>query len=261
MKHMITISIVLLLCLVSLPLAADPTRDQLFKQGVSAYIGEDYQLSIDIFLQLEESNQVSWELFYNLGNSYYRNGELGNAIRYWEKAKILAPSQSDIDHNLLIAEKYIIDKVVLPDMFPLFKWYKQIQRQLSLSVSIQIIGFLLLLMILLLGLVRRASRLNGKNHKARYITILSVFLVLIVLLSSITIDTAQRRKKEKYAIILEDSVEILSEPTDDAMVLFILHEGSKVKVNKNIEDLWSNISYFDDKVGWIQSSAIGEIEE
>jgi len=258
---MITLSIVLLLCMVSLPLAADATRDQLFKQGVSAYVGEDYQLAIDIFLKLEKSDRISWELLYNLGNSYYRDGDLGNAIRYWEKAKILAPLESDIDHNLLMAENYIIDKVVLPDMFPLFKWYKQMQRQLSLSLSIKIIGALLLLMVFAIGLIRRAGRLNGKSYKATYISILSSFLVLIILLSIITIDTAQQRKHEKYAIILENSVEILSEPTDDAVVLFILHEGSKVKVNKNIEDLWSNISYFDDKVGWIHRSAIGEIEE
>lgn len=258
---MIYMSIVLLLLLVSLPFAADADRDQLFKQGVSAYVGEDYQNAISIFHQLEESKQISWELYYNLGNSYYRSGELGNAIRYWEKAKILAPSQSDIDHNLLIVEKHIIDKVILPDMFPLFKWYKQMQRQLSLSVSIRIIGTLLLFMILVLGLIRRANRRKNKNYKATYITVLSVFLILIILFSSITIDTAKRRKNEKYAIILERSVEILSEPTEDAMVLFILHEGSKVRVNKNIEDLWSNISYFDDKVGWIPRSAIGEIEE
>jgi tetratricopeptide (TPR) repeat protein len=261
MKRVIIMSIVLLLCLGSLTLAADIDRDQLFKQGVSAYVGEDYQHAIAIFHQLEESKEVSWELYYNLGNSYYRNGELGNAIRYWEKAKILAPSGSDIDHNLLIAEKHLIDKVVLPDTFPLFKWYKQMQRQLSLSVSIQLIGALFLILILVLGFIGRASRRKSKNYKATYITVLSVFLVLIILFTSTTIDTAQRRKNEKYAIILERSVEILSEPTEDAIVLFILHEGSKVRVNKNIEDLWSNISYFDDKVGWISRSAIGEIEE
>ena len=142
---MITISMLLLLFSVSLSYAVNADRDQLFKQGVSAYVGEDYQNAIALFSQLEKSKKVSWELYYNLGNSYYRNGELGNAIRYWEKAKILAPSNSDIDHNLLIAEKHIIDKVVLPDMFPLFKWYKQMQRHLSLSFSIQLIGALLLL--------------------------------------------------------------------------------------------------------------------
>ena len=135
------------------------------------------------------------------------------------------------------------------------------QRQLSLSLNIQIIGALLLILILTLGYIRQAGRRKSKNYKATYITVLSVFLVIITLFSLITIDTAQRRKNEKYAIILENSVEILSEPTKDAIVLFILHEGSKVKVNKNIEDLWSNISYFDDKVGWIHRSAIGEIEE
>ena len=242
-------------------LAADPGRDMLFKQAVSEYAAENYTKATKTFQKLVKSGDVSWELFYNLGNAYYRQGQLGSAIQYWEKAKLLAPSQSDINHNLAIAEQQLVDKVVLPDMFPLFRWYEQLQKQLPLDLAVAFIGFLFFLMVLILALVRRSQRKNNTDRKTSYITITAVFLSLIVILTAITMNTAHQRKSEKYAIILADEAMVLSEPDDDAAVLFILHEGSKVKVNKNIEDSWSNISYFDDKVGWIKKPAIGAIEE
>jgi tetratricopeptide (TPR) repeat protein len=261
MKRITILTVLLTLFLASLLFAAELDREQLFKKGVSQYASEDFPGAIATFLKLTEHDQISWELYYNLGNSYYRNGELGKAIQYWEKAKVHAPSQSDINHNLLMAEQLLIDKVVLPEMFPLFRWYKDFQKSFEIGLAIQIIGILLALMILLLGLLRYRHKMKSKSLKAANITVLAVFLTLIIVLTSVTIDTNIKRKNERYAIILERSVNILSEPTDDARVLFILHEGSKVKVNKKIEDSWSNISYFDDKVGWIKASAIGEIEE
>ncbi|MEA2076903.1 MAG: tetratricopeptide repeat protein [Candidatus Marinimicrobia bacterium] len=259
MKRKIYIGLLLTILLLPALFALDMDREQVFKQGVSAYVAEDYAKAISIFGKLEDSKEVSWELFFNLGNAYYRNGKLGNAIRYWEKAKLLVPSQTDVNHNLAIAEQLLIDKVVLPDMFPLFKWYAQMQKKLPLNITVLIIGFLLIVMIILLGFIRKTSKLQGKPRRASYVTVLAVFLSLILISSAITINTAHKRKNEKYAIILEREVNILSEPGKDATVLFILHEGSKVMINKNIEDSWSNISYFDDKIGWVQCSAIGEI--
>jgi tetratricopeptide (TPR) repeat protein len=253
------ISLVMLLALSAL--AADKDREYLFKQGVSEYASEDYDKAIDIFTGLVKTGNVSWELYYNLGNAYYRSGKLGSAIQYWEKAKLLAPSQSDVNHNLAIAEQQLVDKVVLPEMFPLFRWYAQFQKKLPLDLAVMTIGFLLFAMLLILGLMRGAHKKKNIRKRSSYITITVVFLSLIIVLTAITVDTAYQRKHEKYAIILDEEALVLSEPNDKATVLFILHEGSKVKVNKNIEDSWSNVSYFDDKVGWIKQSAIGKIEE
>ena len=91
-------------------------RDALFKQAVSAYAAEDYESALNTFLSLENSGIVSWELFYNIANVYYRRGEPGPAIRYWEKAALLAPANPDIAHNLNIAREQLNDKVVLPEM-------------------------------------------------------------------------------------------------------------------------------------------------
>jgi len=245
----------------SFAFSADMDREFIFKQGVSAYAAEDFEKAISSFLDLTKDGKVSWELYYNLGNAYYRNGELGRAIQYWEKAKVLVPNQSDVNYNLAIAEQLLVDKVVLPDMFPLFRWYAEVQKQLPLDLAVMLIGLMLVIMLGLIGLTRILQHRSGKTKKASYITLFAVFLTLILTLTLITVNTAQKRKHDKYAIILPEEVSVLSEPTDDSVVLFILHEGSKVKVNKNIEDSWSNISYFDDKVGWIQSPYIGKIEE
>ncbi len=235
-------------------------REQLFKQGISAYANENYVLAIELFHQLETEQIVSWELYYNLGNCYYRQSELGRAIQYWEKAKILAPIHSDIEYNLSIAREHLIDKVVLPDTFPLFTWYNTMQRHLPLNVSIRIIGILLMLFVLVLGGYRLHARKTGRSCKGICITIGSLFLAVMLLLTIITVDTAQKRSHEKRAVILEESVYILSEPADDATVLFILHEGSTVLINKDIENEWANISYFDDKIGWIRMEYLGKIE-
>ncbi len=256
------LNIVIISLLLSISLyAGDMDREYSFKKGVSAYAAEDYNEAISIFNGMLRSGEVSWELYYNLGNSYYRLGELGNAIRYWEKAKLIAPSQPDINHNLSVAEQLLVDKVVLPEMFPLFRWYAQMQKQLPLNTAIMTIGFLTFFMVLIIILLRYRDRNKTETNKAPYIAVLSVFLSIIMLFAFITINTAQKRKNERYAIILKPEVQIYSAPDEDAAVLFILHEGSKVKINKNIEDIWSNVSYFDDKVGWIPRSAIGVIEE
>ncbi len=234
-------------------------REQHFKQGISAYANENYALAIELFHQLEAEQLVSWELYYNLGNCYYRQAELGRAIQYWEKAKILAPIHSDIEYNLSIARERLIDKVVLPDTFPLFAWYNTMQRYLPLNITIRIIGIFLMLFVLILGGYRLYARKTERSYKGICITLGSLFLSVILLLTIVTIDTAQKRSHEKRAVILEESV-ILSEPADDATVLFILHEGSTILINKDIENEWANISYFDDKIGWIRMKYLGKIE-
>ena len=256
------LNIIIISLILNLSLYAEGLdREYIFKKGVSAYAAENYNEAVSIFTDMMKSGKVSWELYYNLGNSYYRLGNLGQAIQYWEKAKLLAPSQPDINYNLSVAEQLLVDKVVLPKMFPLFKWYAQMQKQLPLNTAIMSIGILILLMVLILIMLRYRDRNKTNARKAPYIAVLSVFLSLILIFTFVTVNTAYKRKNERYAIILKPEVHILSEPDEDATVLFILHEGSKVKINKNIEDIWSNISYFDDKVGWIPHSAIGVIEE
>lgn len=234
-------------------------RETAFKKGISAYVSEDYATAVSIFRQLESQGKVSWELYYNLGNAYFREGRIGPAIQYWEKAKLLAPSEKDISYNLSIAEKHRVDKVVLPDMFPLFRWYESMQRQFPVHLAVRLIGLMLFLLAVILGTFRLHARMTGRSHKGAGITLVSVFAVVIALLAAVSADTAYERKHEKHAVILDESVYILAEPAEGATPLFLLHEGSKVLIEKRIGEEWAKVSYFDDKVGWVRLKHLGEI--
>lgn len=236
-------------------------RDALFKQAVSAYAAEDYESALSIFRSLENSGTVSWELFYNIANVHYRKGELGPAIRYWEKAALLAPDNPDIAYNLRIARERLNDKVVLPEMFPLFRGYQEMQKRLPLDRMIRLIGYLLAILVLIPALYRLRRHLRGKAKRAPAMAITLGLAILILLLSVITLDTLHERRNSRHGIILTERAEIYSEPDGNSVLLFSLHEGSKVRISKEIGGEWARISYFDDKIGWVKSEYLGKIEE
>ncbi|MDZ7821690.1 MAG: tetratricopeptide repeat protein [Candidatus Marinimicrobia bacterium] len=257
MKRLI---LILIIILPLLALSAETEREERFKDGVSAYANEKFKKAAKIFQELAAEGSVSWELYYNLGNSYYRQGKLGNAIQYWEKAKFLSPAQEDITYNLSIARRQLADKVVLPEMIPVLRRYNALKDRLPLNHAIRTIGLLLFLFILVQGSCRLYKKLGGRPRKGLCIVSGTILLLLVLLSGYITVDAA-RDRNENHAVILAGEAKIISEPDNDAPVLFILHEGSKVRINKMIEDVWANISYFDDKEGWIKTKHLGMIEE
>lgn len=254
-----------LLILLVLPLLLFPKqeaeRDLLFKQAVSAYASGDYRHALDIFHKIEAKGPVSWELYYNIANAYYRSDSLGRAIQYWEKAAMLAPSQKDVAYNLSIARDRLTDKVVLPEMYPLFRWYENLRKRIPLNLTITIIGYLLALLTLIQISCYVHKRLSGKRHRGLCWSSGITLGILIVFLGSVSIDTAIDRHQLREAVILPEEIRAYSEPDEKSARLFYLHEGSKVRILKEIEREWVQISYFDDKVGWIRYNHIGRIQQ
>ena len=79
-------------------------------QADSAYINKDYAQAIEIYESLLQDGE-SGEIYYNLGNAYFKQDELGRAILNYERALLLQPGNADVSANLDIARAKTIDKV------------------------------------------------------------------------------------------------------------------------------------------------------
>ena len=77
--------------------------DDLVKKGNEFYQDKQYDKAIDTYQQVIHLGYEGTSLYYNLANSYYRDGKIGLSILYYEKALKLSPGDDDVIHNLTIA--------------------------------------------------------------------------------------------------------------------------------------------------------------
>ncbi len=236
----------------------DFEREAIFKNAVSEYSKDNYQRALEIFQELEQTDKVSFELFYGIGNCYYKLNEIGEAIQYWEKAKKLNSSNEDVIFNLKLANVKLQDKVILPKPFFLFKYYNSIRENLNIKYWLNFSGILFFLIIITILIFMNKKR--PKGNIAKIITIVRyILIVLFVFVSTMTFNTVKYRNNNEFGIVIVEQIEVKTEPNINESTSFILHEGSKVKILSKFNRNWYKISYFDDKIGWIEVDKIGKI--
>ncbi len=236
-------------------LAASP--DLLFEAGNREYLDGNYIEALDRWLQIEKDEYQAAELYYNIGNAYFKVNELGEAIQYWEKASLLLGEDEDLKANLAIARFKLVDKLEEEVRLPVWDWFDQFRSMLS-------DGFLtwsaVLFCLTLFGLlsIRKwiTKRTKGKSTIAIFAWIVLVILILNLGLIGLQIKD-DSSKREGVMIVRE--VEVLSAPAmGTGKLLFSLHEGTKVRVIRSMTG-WHEISVGKNKHGWVQSSQIGLI--
>lgn len=219
------------------------------QQGRSAYEKQNFDEALNAYNQLDQQGYTSFELYYNLGNTHYKLGDLPNAILYYEKAKKINGGDEDLLFNLGLANSKITDKVTpLPTSFQLADLY------LSLSTDtwavISLLGFLAFLGTLFMFFY------SAKVALKRIYIIGSITGIIVSIWSFIAASqTISIRSKQTEAIVFSPSVTARSAPSESGNKLFIIHEGLKVEVQETSEN-YSKIKMADGNVGWIKSEAL-----
>ena len=223
-----------------------------FQNGNEAYQKADYQQAIEQYESALRQGYASVALYYNLGNSYFKTNQIGRCILNYERAQKLAPRDPDVLFNLQIAQLFVVDKIVIPAPFFLFKTWSDLKNYLS---SNQIGATALLFYILTIGLVvsRMLIRKVSVQTFAQHATI--PVLILFLLSAFLFVMRVNDDLTTKEAVVLVDKVAVTSSPAQDATEVFALHEGVKVRVTDS-SGAFSRISLPDGKVGWLLANTI-----
>ena len=225
------------------------------KDAEKAYDSKNFKISIHHYQKLINEGYKSYQLYFNLGNSYYRNNELGKAIYYYELASKSNPADDDIKINLAIAASKTIDKVNSKENF----FITAIKTNILLSFStftwsIFTISFISLASILFFIFI------NSNNILIKRISFIGTcFCFIFFTLSYFLGYTSLKSKSEnKFAIITSKEIKILNEPTISGISKFNLHEGTKIRIVENKGE-WILIKLDNGNEGWIKTTDVGII--
>ena len=215
----------------------------------------NYQQAIRDYEEILKNGE-SAEIYFNLGNAYYRTDNISKAVLNYERARLLSPGDDDINFNLQFARSKTIDKITPESEMFFVTWYKSLVNFTSVDNWAKT-GILCIVMALLLVLLY----LFGPQLMLRKIGFFGglAFFVIFLLSNLFAFQQKQALDNRTGAIIISPSVNIKKTPAKNSADQFVLHEGTRVDIiDKGMTD-WRCIRVGDGREGWIETKAIEEI--
>jgi len=231
--------------------------EELFGNANTLYKEGSYVKAIKIYEDLIKEDLVSSELYFNLGNCYYKTNKVGPAIFNYEKALQLNPLNKDAENNLVFAKRLSLDRIEeLPKTF-----LQKFNQNYISKLSYETWAWLCILLSFTAALLFIAYYFSANSGKKRlfFSTSIISFLCLLVFIA-ITFHQYNKERTKKEAIVYATEVSVKNEPTKNAEEAFSIHEGTKLLVLDGVDD-WSKIQLLDGKIGWLKTNQINLLQE
>lgn len=242
--------IIIMLQAISMPANAITKRN-----ADDEYTKGNYQQAIKDYEELLKKG-ASVELYYNLGNAYYRTDNITRAVLNYERALLLSPGDEDIRFNLQMARSKTIDKIAPKSEMFFITWYRSLVNFTSVDgwAKTAIISIALALILILYYLF-------GKKLMIRKTAFYSSLIFLLLFIFSNIFAYEQRRilTRRTGAIITTPSITLKKTPVANSEYSTIIHEGSRVEIIDDTMKDWKLVELEDGREGWIQSSNMERI--
>jgi tetratricopeptide (TPR) repeat protein len=231
-------------------------QSEIFERANQLYQEGDFAGAIEAYQAVQAAGFESPELFYNLGNAYFKSGDLGRSILWWERALARQPNDPDALANLALARSLTVDAVEPLPRFWLFS---------ALSWWVQWLPRTLLLFLaggawLLAGagvVVRIWSTRPDVRSAATWVTLVGG--VVVGVFGTNLVVRELRIGRPDRAVVLARAVQVRSAPAeDDDLTLFEIHEGTRVRIEQRTGS-WAEVVLDDGKVGWVPTNVMEEI--
>lgn len=230
-------------------------NEELVDKANQDYSSGLYANAIEGYTKVLENGYESVEVYYNLGNAYFKSNDLASAILYYEKAKKLKPNDKDVIFNLNVANNRIKDKIETVPVLFYKRWWQQIVNWLSTDAwtSFHIVCFIGFLVAAALYFIARMMIIRKISF---WIGLFLLFISLITF--GIAWQQNKSHRQVTEAIVFDPSLTVKSSPSENSVDLFVVHEGTKVAINDQLGD-WYEIRIANGSTGWIQNTAVKSI--
>ncbi len=220
----------------------------------NAYQEQNYQKAEEEYMRLVNEGVKNYELFYNLGNTYFKLNDLGNARLYYEKAAKFKPLDAELNENIAMLLSGIKDKEEVERSF-----LDTLLRKIYYVFSINLLGvFVVIFFILMMAFIVLLIMSRNAVLKRIIKIFLVIFAVIFFLVTVIEIMRIRDFYSDNNAVILNEVVIAYSGPSEEFPQVFTIHEGLKVSIERYDND-WVLIKLPSGNGGWIVGSAIGII--
>ena len=225
----------------------------LFAQANANYAEGNYAEAAEQYQEVL-AEQPSAEVYYNLGNAYFKQGELSQSILAYERALRLKPTMKDAKHNLQFAQTRIVDNIEDTQSFFLSSWLKAVRN--ALNQQVWVILSISLFILALVGFFFFAfSRTIWLRKTAFYTSLVALLISICACANAGSLHKRDSLRAE--AIITQGIVNAKASPDRSGTDLFTIHEGTKVRITDVIGD-WCCI-HVGNNIGWMQLAHLERI--
>ena len=248
--------IILIILFFSVSSFSQSNNEIIFKKGIDNYNIGNYNESIENFLEIIKNGEHSKELYFNLGNCYYKTNDIANSIYFYEKALKLDSNDIDIYNNLAFTQNMLIDKIDELPVNQLSNFFNIISNFFSINhwILIGIISLYLSLALFLLYFFK-----NDTKSKKKYFTFSSIFFCMTIISILTGLTKHENQKSNIEAIIFDKKIDFRTEPNYRSEVQFNLHEGTKVLIKEELDE-WVLVELTNGSSGWLKLNSIKKIE-
>ncbi len=226
--------------------------DTLLVKANDLYVNGKYQEATNMYENILRLEYESPVVYFNLGNAYYKQNVISHAILNYEKAKLLNPNDEDIEYNLQLTNRLVVDKIETLPVFFVTTWIRSFKNLFSSDIwaIVSMAAFILALIFISIYLY---SRNLGFKKMAFW---LGFFIIVISLISFIfSYQQKQKILGGETAIVMNPSVTVKSSPDASGTDLFVIHEGTKIWIEDEVSG-WNEIKLSDGSKGWLKTDDV-----
>ena len=227
-----------------------------FENGNALYQKGKYQEAITAYESVFRAKKQSAELYFNIGNCYYKLNKVAPAIYNYEKALLLNPDDTEIQNNLKFAQKLQIDDIKTVEKVGFNKLIQDFTNTFHYNTWGRIaVGLSFLFLLFFVGYYFSQITVSKR------LFFFGMFFVMLLLIVSVAAAIFEKNQynNDQPAIVFSEVVSVKSEPKNGATDAFVLHEGTKVYIIESLDN-WDKIQLTDGTDGWIENSAIKRLK-